>query len=90
MKRLMLAVTFLAYGQVTMAQSLRQAASLRCRDAAALVASSGAVVLGTGGHTYERFVAGPGCGRASEEPAWVAASDTPQCLIGYRCVNRSN
>jgi hypothetical protein len=89
-KRLMLIATLLICAQIAAAQPLRQTTSLRCRDAAALVASSGAVVLGTGIHTYERFVAGAGCGRASEEPAWVAASDTSQCFIGYRCVNRSN
>ena len=90
MKRLMLTATLLVYGPMTMAQPLRQTTSLRCRDAAALVTSSGAVVLGTSTHTYKRFVAGAGCGKASEEPAWVAASDTAQCFIGYRCVNRSN
>jgi len=89
-KRLVAAATLLLSAQAVVAQPLRQTTSLRCRDAAALVASSGAIVLGTGPHTYERFLAGAGCGMGSEAPAWVAASDTPQCFIGYRCVNRSN
>ena len=89
MKRSMLAATLLVFAQMTLAEPLRQTTSLRCAEASALVASSGAVVLGTGPHTYERFVAGRGCGRASEEPAWVAASDTSQCFIGYRCRDKS-
>jgi hypothetical protein len=89
-KRFVLTAILLVYAQIAVAQPLRQTTSFRCRDAAALVVSSGAVVIGTGAHTYERFVAGAGCGKASDEPAWVAASDTSRCFIGYRCVNRSN
>ncbi len=90
MKSLVTTATLLAHGHVAVAQSLRQTTSLRCWDAAALVTSTGAVVLGTGPHTYERFVDGAGCGMATGAPAWVATSDTSQCFIGYRCVSRSN
>jgi hypothetical protein len=89
-KRFIAGATLLVSALSAVAQPLRQTTSLKCRDAAALVASSGAIVLGTGPHTYERFVSGAGCGMTSEAPAWVAALDTPQCFIGYRCVNRSN
>jgi hypothetical protein len=90
-KRLLATATLLVCAQAAVAQPLSQTTSLRCRDAAALVTSSGAVVLGTGAHTYERFVTGAGCGRvAREEPAWVATLDTPQCFVGYRCREKSN
>jgi hypothetical protein len=90
-KRLIATTTLLLCAPAAVAQPLNRTSSLRCKDAAALVASSGAVVLGTGPHTYERFVGGAGCGRvAREEPAWVATLDTPQCFVGYRCREKSN
>jgi hypothetical protein len=60
---------------------------MSCRQAAGLVAARGAVVLGTGGHTYDRFVRHRGFCLNTEvtEPAWVPTRDTPQCLVGYRC-----
>jgi hypothetical protein len=74
---------------VTSAAAQPRASSLAmsCRQAAGLVASRGAVVLGTGGHTYDRFVADQRFCLRTEviEPAWVPAGDTPQCLVGYRC-----
>jgi len=64
---------------------------MSCGQAAGLVASRGAVVLGTGGHTYDRFVSdGRFCLRNEiTEPAWVPAGDTRQCLVGYRCRERT-
>jgi hypothetical protein len=60
---------------------------MRCAQAAGIVAAQGAIVLGTGGFTYDRFVSDVGhCGiRQTTEPAWVPAADTPQCFVGYRC-----
>ncbi|PTM39745.1 hypothetical protein [Bosea sp. 124] len=51
------------------------------------VAASGAIVLGTGGHTFDRFVRDRGfCSHGDFlEPAWVPSRDTPSCFIGYRC-----
>ena len=86
LNQLALAVTFLVLADAAMAQQLRSTTSFTCRDAAALVASSGSVVLSTSAHTYERFVAGNGCGRvALEPPAYAATEDSAQCFIGYRC-----
>jgi hypothetical protein len=45
-------------------------------------------VLGTGGHTYDRFVHHRGFCLITEttKPAWVPTRDTPQCFVGYTCV----
>jgi hypothetical protein len=60
---------------------------MTCAQAAGVVASRGGIVLGTGGHTYDRFVAHRGFCLITEmtEPAWVPTVDTPQCFVGYRC-----
>jgi hypothetical protein len=69
------------------AQPRPSSVNMGCRQAAGLVASRGAIVLGTGGYTYDRFVADHRfCLRGEvTEPAWVPTRDTPQCLVGYRC-----
>ena len=69
------------------AQPRPSSVQMSCRQAAGLVASQGALVLGTGGFTYDRFVADRRFCLRTEvtEPAWVPAADTPQCLVGYRC-----
>jgi hypothetical protein len=58
-----------------------------CQQAAGLVASRGAIVLGTGGNTYDRFVRDRSFCLMTEatEPVWVPARDTAQCFVGYRC-----
>ena len=63
---------------------------MACSAARALVASQGAVVLGTGVYTYDRYVAHQGfCGLdQTTEPAYERSADTPQCFVGYRCVPR--
>ena len=81
---MVLAVTTNAAAQSSLPSTVR----MSCGQAAGLVASRGAIVLGTGGYTYDRFVADRRFWLRSEitEPAWVPAGDTPQCLVGYRCV----
>ena len=71
-------------------QCSRTAASLHSSDdmgqAAALVASQGGIVLGTGGYTYDRFVAHRGFCLRSEvaQTVWVPTRDTPNCHL-RRC-----
>jgi hypothetical protein len=69
------------------AQGRPVSTTLTCARAAGLVTSQGAVVLGTGGYTYDRYVNGPGfCTRGEPtEPAWVPTIDNPQCFVGYIC-----
>ena len=80
-----LAVSTCATG--AFAQVRASTVAMSCGQAAALVAAHGAAVLGTGGYTYDRFVAdGRFCVRGEiTEPAWVPAGDTAQCFVGYGC-----
>lgn len=73
------------------AQGRPDATRLSCRQAAGLVQARGAVVLGTGGHTYDRFVADRRFCEVTEatRPAFVATADHPQCFVGYTCFEPS-
>ena len=77
----------LAATSTAAAQPRPSSVQMSCRQAAGLVASQGALVLGTGGFTYDRFVADRRFCLRTEvtEAAWVPTADTPQCFVGYRC-----
>ncbi len=70
-----------------MAQRRPDSTRMTCRQAAGLVFSRGALVLGTGGHTYDRFVRDRSFCEVTEvlDPAWAPTRDTPSCFVGYRC-----
>ena len=91
MKKLVLAATFSLLITGAMAQHRPATTAMGCRQAAGLVASSGAIVLGTGGNTYDRFVSDARFCLRTEmtEPVWVPAADTSQCFVGYRCKGRA-
>jgi hypothetical protein len=61
--------------------------SMTCAIAAATVARAGAIVLTTGEHTYDRFVAQSGfcLPRQITKEAFAPTSDNPNCAIGYTC-----
>lgn len=61
--------------------------SMTCAQAQALVVSRGAVVLSTGVHTFDRFVASPGYCMLGEyaEPAFAPTRDNPRCQLRYTC-----
>ena len=82
---LALAATLVSTGAI--AQPRPSTVDLRCAQATAIVAARGAIVLSTGGSTYDRFVSDSRfCSFAQTTvPAWVPAIDTPQCFVGYRC-----
>ncbi|HEV2557005.1 MAG TPA: hypothetical protein VGU45_00095 [Microvirga sp.] len=93
MKRVMLAVLPVLLPVLlateAFAQARLQTPRLGCANVQQIVASQGAVVLGTGGFTYDRFVRHRGFCQRDEytEPAYVPAADTPQCFAGYRCIS---
>ena len=64
--------------------------TMTCAQAKAFVLQSGSVVMTTGKHTYDRFVAGQAyCERPLvTRRAWIATKDTKECLIGFRCEDR--
>ena len=92
MKTVLLSLAIaLAAATSAVAQSRPSTVNMSCRQAAGLVASRGAIVLGTGGYTYDRFVRDRSFCQITEvtEPVWAPTGDTPQCLVGYRCVESS-
>jgi hypothetical protein len=70
------------------AQPRPDSLAMTCGQAAALVSSRGAIVLGTGRYLYDRFVHHRGFCAITEatKPAWVPTADTPQCFVGYTCI----
>ncbi len=60
---------------------------MSCGQARGIVFSQGAIVLSTGGHTYDRFVAAPGFCSLGEwaRPATAPTTDTADCPLGYVC-----
>ena len=87
-----LVTALLLLGTAAYAQGRPSIQTMTCSAAAAFVASGGAVVLGTGPYTYDRFVRdGSYCERRGlTQPAWERTIDQPQCFIGYRCVGRQS
>jgi hypothetical protein len=63
------------------------ATAMTCAQAAATVAQAGAVVMSTGQHTYERFVASAQyCVRHEiTRPGYSPTRDSPRCQVGYVC-----
>ncbi len=64
--------------------------TMTCAQARELVLHYGAVVMTTGRHTYERYVAGQGyCYRPDViQRAWIATGDTSRCQIAFTCEQR--
>ena len=61
--------------------------TMSCGQAAATVARAGAIVLTTGDHTYERFVAASTFCLGGEivEPGIAPTADSERCQVGYIC-----
>ena len=70
-----------------LAQGLPSTLSMSCASARALVTNQGAIVLSTGGRTYDRFVSTPGlCDLGLYGvAAFVPTADNEQCYIGFYC-----
>ncbi len=90
MIRLLLSLVLLSTSAGALAQSRAYVQQMSCGQAQGLVASQGAVVLYSGPSAYDRFVTDSSfCVRPERtEPAWIGTADTPQCFVGYRCVDR--
>jgi hypothetical protein len=72
------------------AQGRPSTLNMSCGQAQASVQQRGAIVLSTGQHTFDRFVASQRFCTPDEElvPTWAPTRDNPQCLVGYRCEMR--
>lgn len=73
-----------------LAQARPSTLGMSCGQAQSFVRSRGAIVLSTGGHTYDRFVASRQFCTPEEEtvPTWAPTRDAAQCMVGYRCEMR--
>lgn len=87
MKRVVLVLMFLASADLAVAQARMSTTNRACTASQQDVARGGAVVLGTGGYTYDRFVRDRSFCEVAEftEPAWVPSADSQACFVGYRC-----
>ena len=88
MRAMISALLFLAATGSALAQR-PSTTRMACQAAAGIVAQRGAVVLGTGGDTYDRFVANETLCLVGTyaRPAFVPTRDTPQCYVGFYCSN---
>src|ERR671911_111035 len=92
MKRSLLAAGGMLIATSATAQPRPSTLQMTCGQAAALIASQGGVVLGTGGYTYDRFVAHRGFCLRSEvaQTVWVPTRDTRTATCGaVRKLSRS-
>jgi hypothetical protein len=76
----------MAVGTASAALARPDARNMTCEQAQRLIERSGAVVMTTGRHTYDRFVGGRGQCSWPEVPmvTYVRTSDTRQCPV-YNC-----
>jgi hypothetical protein len=90
MKAIPLAAVLVLAAGAAGAQTRPSTTSLACNQARGLVQAQGAVVLGTGGQTFDRFVNHSGfCAREEiAEQSFAPTLDNRQCPVGFRCVLR--
>jgi hypothetical protein len=71
----------------SLAEARPNTTTMTCEQAAATVARTGAIVLSTGAHTYQRFVASVQfCAmRELTEPGIAPTLDSRECQVGYLC-----
>ena len=88
MYRLTTTLVVISVSTASVAQPRPSTINIPCRTSQQLVFSRGAIVLGTGGFSYDRFVRDRNFCEFNEyiQPAWVPSLDTPQCFVGYRCI----
>ena len=86
MRPRLLVLPFVLLASAAHAQSRPNSLTMSCAAIGRLVQQQGAVVLGTGPLSYDRYVGGGNsCGPAERpDPAWIPSADQPQCYVGYR------
>ncbi len=91
LKRLIVLSATLSAASPALAQGRPSTVAMSCAQATRLVASQGAIVLGTGGPTYDRFVRDRSFCEATEiaRRAFRPTRDSAACLIGYTCYEPS-
>lgn len=89
MKSVVLAAVLILATSPLLAQPRPFTPRLSCQSVASIVQSNVAAVLSTGTNTYDRYVRDRSACEIAQvlKPAWVATADTPQCFIGYTCID---
>ena len=79
-------IAALLLASLSAAEARQSTLSMSCGQAVAVVRSQGAVVLSTGRHTYDRFVASARFCMPNEyaDTAWAPTRDG-RCQLGYVC-----
>ena len=87
MRRSMIVLALSVHVTSAHAQTRPSTVNRPCSESRQLVLARGAAVLGTGAHTYDRFVRDVSFCAVAEyiQSAYVPSLDTPRCFIGYRC-----
>ena len=75
----------------SMAQGRPSTTTMSCTAAASFIVSRGAVVIGTGGDTFERAVVHQGFCNMGEytKPLFARTRDLSACFVGYYCFDGS-
>ena len=91
MKVIALTLALVLNAGIATAQSRPSTVSRPCAASQRDVQTQGAIVLGTGGFTYDRFVRDRSFCQVDEglDPAWVPSRDRDACFVGYRCKSQS-
>jgi hypothetical protein len=81
----------LAASGTAVAQGYPSTTQMTCNSARAAVVQRGAIVLGTGGQTYDRVVRDTSfCFYGQRlRPVFAPTLDNPQCLVGDRCFDET-
>ena len=91
MKAIVLMLALLLNAGMAAAQTRPSTVSRPCAASQRDVQVNGAIVLGTGGYTYDRFVRDRSFCEVDEglDPAFVPSRDSQTCFVGYRCKSQS-
>lgn len=89
MKAIALTLVLVLNAGIAAAQTRPSTVTRPCAASQRDVQTNGAIVLGTGGFTYDRFVRDRSFCLRDEvlKPAWVQSRDSEACFVGYRCTN---
>ena len=89
MNRFVTVLALATLSTAAVAQPRASTTQMGCGQARAYLASQGAAVIGTGGFTYDRFVVSRQFCEptATTREAFVPTTDTPYCMIGFRCID---
>jgi hypothetical protein len=87
--RLIAIVLVASLPATAIAQTRLSTTGMSCSSASALVSARHAVVLSTGGQTYDRFVSDQSQCPVGQVtlPGFAPAADNAQCLVGWRCID---